>query len=157
MSFKNFSFPLKTGKIDGFISHNKKAKNAQILIEFNSSESELLDELLIRFKSEKVFEVGTNANNAIVNCWTSNNSIYLVVPDTYILKVTALVYMYMLASKISAVAARDCISKEQSYKKLHTDIQKGFKRTITGKCMSLYRKIEAKDKSIAAFTYFSFI
>lgn len=152
MSFKNISLSLKTGKIDGFISHNKKAKNAQILIEFNSSESELLDELLIRFKSEKVFEVGTNANNAIVNCWVSNNAIYLIVPDTYILKVTALVYMYLLASKISAVAARDCISKEQSYKKLHSDVQKGFKITITGKCISLLRKIEAKDKSISAFT-----
>lgn len=133
-------------------SHNKKAKNAQILMSFVTSEKDLLDELLIRFKNEKVFEIGTNANNAIVNCWTSNQSIYLVVPESNILKVIALVYLYVLASKISAVAARDCITKDQSYTKLHDDVQKGFKVVLTGKCLQVIRKLESKDKAITKFT-----
>ena len=139
------------GKIDITISHNKKAKNAHILLSFKTSETDLLDELLIRFKTEKVFEIGTNANNAIVNCWTSNQSIYLVVPESNILKVMALVYAYLLASKISTVAAKDCITKDQSYDKLHDDIQKGFEVVITGKCMQVVRKLASKDKSITAF------
>ena len=143
---------LTSGSIKFEAFHNKKAKNAQILMtDFKTTETELLDELFIRFKTEKVFEIGTNANNAIANCWTSNQSIYLVVPESNILKVIALVYNYLLASKISAVAARDCLSKDQSYTKLHADIQNGFTVTVTGKCMQIVRKLNTDDKSIAAF------
>ena len=147
----NTNLPITNGNIHLEVSHNKKAKNAQILMTFKTSQVDLLDELLIRFKTEKVFEIGTNANNAIVNCWTSNQSIYLVVPESNILKVIALVYSYILASKISSVAAKDCITKDQSYDKLHDDIQKGFEVTITGKCGQILKKFEKKDKSISAF------
>lgn len=142
----------KTGKINVKIQHNSKAYIAYMLIKFKTSEEELLSELLRKFKNEKFIGMGTNLNNKCQMIKTNINSLYATIPDGKILQFITLLYRYILNMDINNVSISSCLTKNQSYNKLHDDVKKGFDLYITGKCKNLENKFIEKNKQIKNFS-----
>lgn len=148
------SLNISNGKIEILASHRKKVLTTHLYVKFKTTEKQLLDEILRGFVAEKYQHVGTNPNNKIDFAISKNNSIYMVLPETSVLTTIATLYKYIQRSKLKAMTISTKITKNQSYKKLHADIAKGFEVTITGKCRLLISKFELKlpviDKFIAS-------
>ena len=151
MSASNFSVASDKGKISFKLLENKKQQYAQVLIKFSSSENELLNALLDRFIREKSLSIGTPVSTKIANLTTRGlSSIYYTVPDSKLLNSIAIIYAYLLKSKLKAVEIKSLIHKKASYKKLHQDLR-SFNVLITGKCTATARKFANKDKAIDRF------
>ena len=142
------SIDVKNGKVNFECRHNPKAFIAYCLIKFKTSEDELLSEILRKFKNDKFIGFGTNLNNKCQMIKTNVYSIYITIPEGKIFQFIALLYRYLMNSDISSVAINSCLTKNQSYTKLHSDLEKGFDVYITGKCKNICNKIHEKHKSI---------
>lgn len=147
----SFFVPTSGGKISLEFTPNKKQQYAQVLVQFKSSESEIVNALLEGFIHEKCIVVGTSTTLKIANAITRGlQSIYFTVPDTKVLDAISSLYGYMLKTKLRAGQVKYSISKSASYKKLHSDL-KSFDVIVTGKCISTMRKFEDKNDKIARF------
>lgn len=142
----------KTGKINVQIQHNPKAYIAYILVKFKSTEDELLAELLRKFKNEKFVGFGTNLNNKCQMMKSNVDSIYATIPEGKVLQFVSTLYRYLMTSDISSTAVASCLTKNQSYNKLHNDLKNGFTLYITGKCKNLSNKFTEKNKAIKNFS-----
>lgn len=146
-----YSVPTDKGKISVKLLENKKQQYAQVLIQFTSSESELLNALLERFIREKSLTVGTSVSTKMANLTTRGlSSIYYTVPDSKLLSSITVIYAFMMKSKIKASEVKTLLHKKASYKKLHSDLR-SFSVFITGKCIATARKFASKDKAIMRF------
>lgn len=130
--------------------HNSKIQSTQLLISFNTTEHELLNELLKKFKAEKFTSIGTNLNNKVDQMVCKNSCIFVVLPEAKVLAFIYVLYQYLLTKNISSFSVKNCITKSQSYTKLHKDISK-FAVYITGKCKNTCAKLgEGSAKAVVA-------
>lgn len=136
------------GKIHIKTTHSKKVQTSQVLIQFNTSENELLDELLMKYESEKFVAIGANPNNKIEYYKANNGCAFAVMPEGKVLNFVATMYKYMMTSALSASSAKS-LSKNASYNKLHSDIAKGFNVLVTGKCKALTLKLSTNAPIVA--------
>lgn len=136
------------GKIHIKTTHNKKVQTSQVLIQFNTTEEELLNELLDKFESEKFVAIGANPNNKMEYYKGNNGCAFAVMPEAKVFNFIATMYKYVLTSVLSASNAK-VLSKNASYSKLHSDIMKGFNVFITGKCKALTLKLSTKAPVVA--------
>lgn len=151
MSASSYSVSTDKGKVSLRILENKKQQYGQILIKFSTSEGDLLNALLRRFANEKTLALGTPVNNKIANVVVrGTNSIYYTVPDAKIMNSIALLYAYLMKTKLKDSEINLYIHKKCSYKKLHADLRT-FSVLIGGKCISTARKFNSKDKAIERF------
>ena len=139
------------GTIKFETSHVAKVTSTQLFIEFDTTEDMLLNELLHKFKSEKFIDIGTNPNNKADAMTVNNNCLFVVLPEAKIMSFLQVVHKYLLTASISAVTIRNCITKNQSYKKLHSDISSGYNCIVTGKCKNFTLKLHNKHPSIKSF------
>ena len=129
--------------------HNPKIQSTQLLMVFNTSETELLNELLKKLKTEKFISVGTNLNNKVDQMTCKNSCLFVVLPEAKLLSFMTVVYVYLMNTKLSGFSVKNCITKKQSYTKLHNDI-KNFSVYISGKCKNTCAKFaESGNKAIA--------
>ena len=140
------------GSIKFMTSHVAKVASTQLFIKFDTSEKMLLDELLHRFKNEKFMDVGTNPNNKVDAMTVNNNCIFAVLPEAKIFSFLQVVHKYLLTASISAASIKSCITKNQSYSKLHSDIKNGYDCIVTGKCKNFTLKLHNKSPAISTFT-----
>lgn len=139
---------VKGGAIKVSASHNAKTLNTQMLIKFKTSEENLLDEVLRMYKSEKLMALSSNPNNKITAMVCNNNCVFVILPEAKALNVIAQTYKYIQTAKLNPASIKACIVKNQSYKKMHSDIAKGFEVIITGKCKRLVGHFVDRDKAI---------
>lgn len=148
---------LSVGPINARLIPNPKSQFTQVLVKFTTTESELCRELLCSFVDAKTLDIGLNAKTKIVDAHVNGTGIIATVLESKAFTFVTMLYKHMLTASISAASAK-CLTKNQSYKKLHGDVKKGFKVIVTGKCKVLLRKstvpeFKAKiDKAIKAVT-----
>lgn len=139
------------GKIHLDAVHNPKLPVTHILIKFRTSENNLMDEILRKFLNEKFIGVSVNANNAADYMLAMNNCIYVILPESKVFSFIATLYKYILTTQIKSFTIKNCIIKNQSYRKLHEDVKKGFDIVMTGKCKSTITKITGKASGFMKF------
>lgn len=139
------------GDINFTTSHVAKVASTQLFIKFKTTESQLLDELLHKFKNEKFMDVGTNPNNKVDAMTVNNNCVFAVLPEAKIMSFIQVLHKYLLVGKISSISVKNCLNKSQSYKRLHDDIKSGYDCIVTGKCKNFTLKLHNNHPSIKAF------
>lgn len=148
---------LSVGPINARLIPNTKSQFTQVLVKFTTTEVELCRELLHSFIDAKTLDIGLNAKTKIVDAHANGTGIVATVLEAKAFAFVTMLYKHMLTTSINATSAK-CLTKNQSYKKLHGDIKKGFKVIITGKCKVLVRKsvtpeLKARiDKALKAIT-----
>ena len=141
---------IKKGKIGLTITHNQKSPSTHVFLKFKTSENCLLDTLLREFVVEKFRAIGANPNNRADYMISNNNCIYLILPESNVLSSTLLIYKYLLTTKVPA-SVKKVFDRDQSYTKLHRDIEKGFEMIVTGKCKNLANKFSVHHNTIDNF------
>ena len=144
----NGSVDFTGGKFTVKAIHNPKVQSTQMLIEFTTTETELLNLLLNKYKTEKFISVGTNMSNKVDYMLCKNCCVYAVMPEAKALAFIVFTYAYLMTATLSA-AAGSRVTKKQSYTKLHKDITK-FDVLITGKCKNTCAKLEDKLPAVTA-------
>lgn len=139
------------GNVHFKVHSNKKAVLASVVVSFETTEKNLLQEVLAQFVAEKSFEMGMNPNNKATNMIAKETSLFVRLPDPKVLNFIILLFRYIMSVEISGTAKKYCIMKKSSYSKLHDDVKKGFSVIVTGKCMGLAGKISSKHKQIDNF------
>ena len=139
------------GNVHFKVHPSKKALLASVVVSFETTEKNLLQEVLVQFVAEKSFEIGMNPNNKATNMIAKETSLFVRLPDPKVLNFIILLFRYIMSAEISGAAKKYCIMKKSSYSKLHDDIKKGFNVIVTGKCMGLAGKISSKHKQIDNF------
>lgn len=129
----------------------KKALLASVVITIETTEKNLLQELLHQFVVEKSIDIGMNPNNKATNMIAKETSLFVRLPDPKVLNFVLLLFRYLMTMEISGNAKKYCIMKKSSYTKLHDDIKKGMNVIVTGKCFGLINKISSKHKQIENF------
>lgn len=132
-----------SGKLHIRTAHNAKVQTAQVFIQFNTSENELINELLRKYESEKFVAIGTNPNSKLEYYKANNGCCFAVMPESKVLNFIATIYKYLMTTTLSAVSVKNCLTKKASYNKLHADIAKGFNVIVTGKCKALTNKLSS--------------
>ena len=145
------SVSIGRGTIKFTTSHVMKVASTQLFLKFDTSEDMLLNELLHRFKNEKFIDIGSNPNNKVDSMSVNNCCLFVVLPEAKIMSFLQVVHKYLLTASISAATIRNCITKNQSYKKLHSDILEGYSCIVTGKCKVFTLKLHNKHPSIKSF------
>lgn len=147
---RNDKLTFGNNKIDIKVVHNPKAPSTQLLLTFKTTEIELLDELLKKFKYEKFISVGANLNNKADQIICKNGCIYAILPEAKVFTFTVVVYKALMTSSLKSAVIKNNLCKNQSYSKLHKDI-KSFQMVITGKAKHICTKLQEKGKPIDAF------
>ena len=132
------------GKLHIKTSHNSKVQTAQVFIQFNTTEHELINELLRKYESEKFVAIGSNPNNKLEYYKANNDCCFAVMPESKVFNFIATIYKYLLTTTLSAASIKNCLTKKASYNKLHADVSKGFEVIVTGKCKALTNKLASK-------------
>ena len=139
------------GSVHFKVHPSKKALLASVVISFETTEKNLLQEVLDQFVAEKSFEIGMNPNNKATNMIAKETSLFVRLPDPKVLNFIILLFRYIMTAEVNKTCTKYCIMKKSSYSKLHDDVQKGFDVIVTGKCMGLAGKISSKHNQIENF------
>ena len=94
-------------------SHVPKLTSTRLFIKFESSEDQLLNELLRKFKNEKFMDIGSNPNNKVDAMSVNNGCIFVVLPEARIMSFIQVIHKYMLVERISALTAKTCLTKSR--------------------------------------------
>ena len=155
MSFEN-SVKLSAGgiKVDISAVVNKKAQAAQLFVEFNTKETDLLSQLLQKYILEKCSNGGLNLNNFIYSGVAGESSILLTVPENKLFNNIILLWNYLAKTELKGKQRDQC--KSGNYDKLMSDI-KSFKVLVAGKCKLFCAHLDNKAKTDKLMTSLSAI
>lgn len=123
---------------------NPKAFLSTIFFEFKTTEKELLNALLMKYKYEKVSKAGINPNNRIVNAIVGNCCICLVAAAEYVYQNVTLLISYLAKTDIKGEVKKRTSGK---YSKLMKDIA-NINVTIVGKTKRLIAQLTSPDKKL---------
>lgn len=82
---------------------NNKAKVANMLIKFNTSESELVNVLLAKYRLEKLSTIGQNINNQILSVILGDKCIVITCPDEKVSHNIVLLLSYLSKTSVKNV------------------------------------------------------
>lgn len=142
----------KNGSIKITAQMNKYLCSSFVYIKFETSEKNLLYNLLQKYIKEKTLFVGCNRINEISYSYATDNGIVINCSERKILINIANILSYLCKMNLKSKELERMTASVANYNKLHKDIMK-CSVYITGKCPHIIRSLgNAGDKKIERFT-----
>lgn len=143
---KTVSF--KGGSVKFNVVYNKKNMYSCVFLEFETSQSKLLERLLEQFCVEKCLTTGINVNNGIISAIHGESSIVIYCPENKITNNIINIYMYLSKAKLNSPNQK--IVKTGDYNKLSKEI-KNFSVRVCGKCKTFIKNLDEDSAKIQRF------